>query len=244
MLHDQVGLRSVSVTIPILNEVENIGTFIDRVKHLLNDFEFIFVDDGSVDGTKELLRESIEKDHRIKAIFNEKRLGHMGSYLMGFNAAESELLAIMDGDLQHPPEKLVEMSEKLNSGSDIVVGTRYHGNKFIGDRKLTRGILSRGAEIIMKTLVKECRGVSDPLSGFIGFRKGLELPVNSEMKGNKLLPFLIVSNPGAKIGYVEYQFTERTVGKSKIVGSGSHFVRKFMREVKEIRATKKTYAKK
>lgn len=229
------------MVIPILNEVDNVSALIERLRKSMDETEFIFVDDGSNDGTREAIKAASLKNDKFISIFNERRLGHMGSYLKGIKKASSDMIVIMDGDLQHPPEKLGEFYAAFVEGKDIIVGTRYEGKKFIGERNRIRGLLSRGAGALLKFFVKDCRKFSDPLSGFIGFRRGLEIPVRPEMKGNKLLPFLIVSNPNAKVGYVTYKFSERVHGKSKIVGVDSSFIIKFLREIMDIRKVRKTY---
>ena len=232
-------LNSLTVIIPVLNEVGNISKLTEQLKRFIVNGQVIFVDDGSTDGTREELKKIADEDHKFEIIFTEQRLGHMGSYLRGIEASKSELVAIMDGDLQHPPEKLQDMLNLLMTGSDLVVATRYSGNKLIGNRDKVRGIISRGAEYLLRTLVKECRTVSDPLSGFIGFRKSLNIPINADMKGNKLLPFLIVGNPRLKISYVRYGFKERVSGESKIVNTGLLYIVRFIREIIEIRKAKK-----
>lgn len=237
-------MPNLSVIIPVLDESENLPILAKKLSSLSDGFEFIFVDDGSTDGSRELIKDLSNHDSRFTGAFNERRIGHMGSYLVGLEHAHSKNIAIMDGDLQHPPEKLIPISEMLNDGYDIVVCSRYKGNKFIGDRDKVRGIISRSAEILLKLLVKNCRAVSDPLSGYIGFHRNLAIPVKAEMKGNKLLPFLLVANQAAKVGYINYQFTERTLGKSKIIGSGSRFMRNYVREIIQIWSTSKLYSRK
>lgn len=235
-------LSQLSVIIPILNESENLPRLTKQLALLSDDFEFIFVDDGSIDGSRDLIRNLAKIDHRFIGIFNDRRVGHMGSYLAGIERSSYDNLAIMDGDLQHPPEKLISISNMLSEGNDIVVCSRYDGRKFIGDRDKIRGIISRVAELLLKLLVRDCASISDPLSGFIGFHKSLTTPIRPEMKGNKLLPFLVVANPDAKIGIVNYQFTERRLGQSKIVGSGSSFILNYVREILQINEVSRFYS--
>ncbi len=232
-------MKSLTVVIPVLNEVGNLPVLTGELKKFIGDGQVIFVDDGSTDGTRDEIKKLSETDQRFGFIFTKERLGHMGSYLSGIQETRNDFIAIMDGDLQHPADKLPEILNLLKNGSDLVVATRYAGNKLIGNRHKVRGIISRGAEFLIRALVKECRPVSDPLSGFIGFRKGLNVPVNPEMKGNKLLPFLIVGNPGLRISYVSYGFKERVSGESKIVNSSSIYIVRFIKEIFEIRKARK-----
>lgn len=229
--------------IPVLNEAGNLKELIHRIKTVADDTEVIFVDDGSNDGTRQIIQSESSSNPMIKFVFNKKRLGHMGSYLLGIQKATSHNIVIMDGDLQHPPEALSDFLFALQKGFEIVIGTRFLNGRFIGNRKFLRGVISRIADLTLKIAVPICRHISDPVSGFIAFnREVTTIPVSPDMKGNKLLPFLLVANRNAKIGYVPYKFSERKSGESKIVSSGSSYVRHFLREVMDIREVAAEYA--
>lgn len=228
-------LKTLSVIVPVLNESGNMKELIHRIGSSVPDAEIIFVDDGSDDGTKQMLKSAAEVVHNLTYVFNDSRLGHMGSYLKGIERATSDKIVIMDADLQHPPEALPDFVYAFQKGFDIVIGTRFVNGRFVGKRSLSRGAISRGADLILRIVVPQCRHVGDPVSGFVGFTKGIAVPVTPEMKGNKLLPFLLVANRDAKIGYVPYRFSERKSGKSKIVSSGTSYIRNFLREVMDIR---------
>ena len=234
-------MEKLSVIIPVLNEVGNIDELSRRIMKYIRDSELIFVDDGSDDGTRSLIQNIASSNTQIKYIFNENRLGHMGSYLEGISRANSDNIVIMDGDLQHPPEILPDFLFAFERGFNLVIGTRYVNHSFIGNRKIVRGLISRTADLILKLTVPQCRKISDPISGFIGFKRNLNIPITPEMKGNKLLPFLLVSNWSLKIAYAPYRFHERVSGKSKIVSGGTSFIWKFLREVRDIRAVSKKY---
>ena len=234
-------MREISIVVPVLNEEGNITELYNRTKSILTNFEMIFVDDGSSDGTISVLKEISSNDNNIICIFNKKRLGHMGSYLAGISKSNSDRIVIMDGDLQHPPEILPDFLFAFERGYNLVIGTRYVNHSFIGKRSLVRGLISRTADLLLKLTVPQCRNISDPISGFIGFNRNLNIPVTPEMKGNKLLPFLLVSNWNLKIAYAPYRFHERVSGKSKIVSGGTSFIWKFLHEVIDIRAVSTKY---
>lgn len=117
--------------------------------------------------------------------------GTWGPYLKGISMADSQNIVIMDGDLHHPPEVLPDFTHAFQRGFDIIVGTRYLNGRYMGDRKRRRGLISRCAECILKVAVAPSRRIGDPLSGFIGFKKVITIPVQAEMKGNKLLHFCL-----------------------------------------------------
>lgn len=236
-------MKDISIIIPILNESENIEELVKRILKSTDNVQVIFVDDGSNDGTRHILKQICVHNEKIDYVFNEKRLGHMGSYLIGISKAKSQNIVIMDGDLQHPPEVLPDFQYAMQRGYNIVIGTRYLAHKFIGRRKLSRGIISHIAEYILKITVPPCRGISDPISGFVGFNRNLVIPINKSMKGNKLLPFLIVANERARIGYVPYNFHERENGQSKIVSGSNKYICNFLEEIKDIRKIASHYGR-
>jgi dolichol-phosphate mannosyltransferase len=87
-------------------------------------FELIFVDDGSTDETPELLRELQEKDSRIRALRLSRNFGHQVAITAGLENAASDVVAIIDADLQHPPEVLLSFIEKWREGYDVAYGMR------------------------------------------------------------------------------------------------------------------------
>lgn len=86
--------------------------------------ELIFVDDGSRDRTRELLRGFADKDSRIKVIGFARNFGHQIAVTAGIDAARGDAVVLIDADLQDPPEVILEMIEKWREGYDVVYGTR------------------------------------------------------------------------------------------------------------------------
>lgn len=119
---------SISVIIPTYNEAENIAQLLLRLDRALTQanirYEAIVVDDRSSDQTVEIARELATRDELpVKVLIKQGERGKSFSLIEGFAAAKYDLLAMIDGDLQYPPEALVEMVAKLDH-SDIVVGDR------------------------------------------------------------------------------------------------------------------------
>jgi dolichol-phosphate mannosyltransferase len=135
----------------------------------------------------------------------------------------------MDADLQHPPDNLNDIYEKLKEGYDIVVASRYTDGGSPGNRKPLRGLILSVADVLAKTYIRNARNTTDPLSGFFGFKKELRLNID-ERRGYKTLLFLIASNPNAKIGEIPYTFVERESGESKIF-SGLDFMGIYLTEL-------------
>ncbi len=117
-----------SIIVPAYNEEKSLQLFYDAVtplfESLREEYEIIFVNDGSKDGTKEILNALAEQDKRIKVCHFSRNFGQQAALLCGFEAASGEAIIAMDADLQDPPEVALEMIEKWKEGYEIVHGKR------------------------------------------------------------------------------------------------------------------------
>lgn len=132
----------ISLVVPIFNEEELIDelvpTSINALEAITPDFELIFVNDGSTDSSLKRLVEHQKKDRRIKVIALSKNFGHQAAFTAGLENASGEYVAMMDGDLQDPPEILEQMYQKLvNDGFDIVGGRRLARKGNVAKNKVT-----------------------------------------------------------------------------------------------------------
>ena len=122
--------KKICVVVPVFNEQESICETIIRLKAMralprLNiEFEYIIVDDGSSDGTLGLLREASAINDFIKVISLSRNFGHQIAITAGIDHADGDYVAIIDGDLQDPPELIVDMFELAQKGYDVVYGRR------------------------------------------------------------------------------------------------------------------------
>ena len=119
----------LSVVVPCFNEQEVIGETVRRLREFgaaVNglDVEFIFVDDGSRDDTRSLLRAFASDDPRIKVVGFARNFGHQVAVTAGIDAARGDAVVLIDADLQDPPEVVHEMVAKWREGYDVVYGTR------------------------------------------------------------------------------------------------------------------------
>ncbi len=113
----------VSVAIPVFNEAHNVEPLASALLSALDnrpDCELLFIDDGSVDETLNVLRSLNSKDHRIRYISFSRNFGHQTALRAGLEASTGECLIMMDGDFQHPPELIPRMLEKYSQGWDVV----------------------------------------------------------------------------------------------------------------------------
>jgi glycosyltransferase involved in cell wall biosynthesis len=119
----------ISIVIPCFNEAESIGETLRRLRQFCDgmpdiEAELIFVDDGSRDGTRELLRDAAAQDPRVRLVGLARNFGHQLAVTAGIDAADGDAVALIDADLQDPPEVLGEMIAKWREGYDVVYGRR------------------------------------------------------------------------------------------------------------------------
>ncbi len=116
-----------TLLIPCYNEAENIPVLYERLKKVLahiTEYEILFIDDGSSDGTAELLKEISEKDEKVSFIKFSRNFGHQAALKAGYDYARGEAVICMDADMQHPPEMIPKMIEKWQQGYDVVYTIR------------------------------------------------------------------------------------------------------------------------
>ena len=119
----------ISVIIPVYNERENLSALITRLTPVLRQsvqesFEVLFVDDGSRDGSSEMLDDIAALDEHYKVIHLSRNFGHQAALQAGIDAAVGDAVVLMDADLQDPPELLTEFINRWNGGYDVVYAIR------------------------------------------------------------------------------------------------------------------------
>jgi glycosyltransferase involved in cell wall biosynthesis len=119
-------LTLLSVVAPAYNEAATLRELHERIAAALHDvpFELILVDDGSADGTAELMAELTATDPRVKAIYLARNFGHQMAITAGLDHARGDAIVMIDADLQDPPEVIVEMLARWHAGSDVVYAVR------------------------------------------------------------------------------------------------------------------------
>ena len=134
-------MKIISIVVPVFNEEDNIQHFYESIcqnmEPLPYEFELIFVDDGSKDRSREILRELEKKDSRIQSIFLAKNYGHQLALTCGLDHAEGDAVITMDGYMQHPPELLPVLLEQWENGYEVVQTIRKTTEGVSAMKKLT-----------------------------------------------------------------------------------------------------------
>ena len=124
----------ITISIPVYNEEPNIGPLLLRLRNLADkrfdcDFEFLFTDDASTDGTFARLAEEVNRDPRVRVLLFSRNFGFQRSILTNYLNAKGDAAVQIDADLQDPPELISEFIEKWAQGYKVVFGIRGGARK-------------------------------------------------------------------------------------------------------------------
>lgn len=210
----------LAVVVPTFNESANVARLVPALFAALKDrqFEIIFVDDNSPDGTADMVRDLGLSDPRIRCVHRVGRRGLSSAAIEGMLATAAPVVAVIDGDMQHDETRLTTMLDKLNlQGADLVVGTRYGEGGGFGDWSANRRRMSEFATGLAKRLT----GVelTDPMSGFFMIRTAALRARVTALTGvgyKILLDILSAPGPRLAVAEVPYEFRSREAGQSKL----------------------------
>ncbi len=213
-------MAELAVVIPTLNERQNVRPLVQALSSVLRgiDFELVFVDDDSPDGTAIEVREIARDDARVRLVHRINRRGLASAVVEGMMACSASYLVVIDGDLQHDESLLPEMLRRLRAGDvDLVVGTRHSDGGAMGEFSGARVALSQLGRRLSALV---CHAdVSDPMSGFFALRRDFleEVVRRLSCVGFKILVDLLASSRRpVRIQEVGYVFRNRLHGQSKL----------------------------
>ena len=199
-----------SVVIPVFNEKGNLDALYARLTRVMEDlgepYEAIFIDDGSTDGSLQILRNLHQKDSNIKVIRFTRNFGQHAAIMAGFDSAQGEVIITLDSDLQNPPEEIPKLLRKLDEGYEIVFGVlqqRKHSAFRKAGSAFSKWILSR----IMPVDVTN-------ISAFRALESCVIAQLRRFSERSKFLDGLLCWM-GFKIGTIEVEHHERRTGKTK-----------------------------
>ncbi len=210
---------ALALVIPTLREARNIRPLLSRVRAALDPheiaYEVIVVDDESRDGIDAIVAEMAREDPRIRLIVRSNERGLAGAVLRGWAESDAHVLAVMDADLQHPPELLPKLWTELDHGADLVVGSRYACGGCMRGWKLVRQLISRAA--IWMTLPVQRTGIRarDPMSGFFMVRRSCIERIELQKSGFKILLEILARAEVRSVVEVPFTFGRRHSGASK-----------------------------
>lgn len=211
------------VIIPTYNEKENIENIIRKVFSLASGYHLLIVDDGSPDGTGDIIK-SLQQEYkgRLHLLERSGKLGLGTAYIAGFKWAlqhDYEYIFEMDADFSHDPDDLDRLYEACTKGADVVVGSRYTKGGKVVNWPWDRIFISKGGAFYTKMIL--WMPVNDPTAGFVCYSRkvlstipldevhfiGYAFQIEMKYRAWKL---------GFKIGEVPITFKDRKEGTSKM----------------------------
>ncbi|HCZ49010.1 MAG TPA: dolichol monophosphate mannose synthase [Gammaproteobacteria bacterium] len=214
-------MPELTVVVPTFNEADNLSALVGELTQALDglDWEVLFVDDDSPDGTADRARALAQHNPRVRCLQRLGRRGLASACIEGMLASSAPCLAVMDGDLQHDPALLRPMLETLRGGeTDIVVGSRHLDGGGVGDFSAYRQWVSRVGDRLSRAVLKA--RLTDPMSGFFMLtRPALMACLRNGVSaiGYKLLVDLFASAPRPlRAAELPYTFRSRVAGHSKL----------------------------
>ena len=207
---------TLALVVPTFNERERLPELVREIFAAYTargvDGELVIVDDNSPDGTGDVADE-LALSFPIKVVHRAGKLGLGTAVIEGFDAAEAEIVGVIDADLSHPPDLVPRMLSVLQQdGADIVIGSRYIPGGGTRNWETSRVLMSRFACLLARQLTP----VRDPTSGFFLMRRERARGVTISAGGFKICLELLIRSEPKLVIEVPYVFVGRTVGESKM----------------------------
>ncbi|MEG5136373.1 MULTISPECIES: glycosyltransferase [unclassified Microcoleus] len=213
-----------SLVIPTYNECKNVKSIVEQLSQLLDgvipgNYELIVVDDNSPDRTWEVAQSLTAEYPHLRVMRRSDERGLSTAVIRGWQASRGEVLGVIDADLQHPPETLLQLLSEIQRGADLAAASRHVDEGGVSDWSVVRRLLSRGAQIVGLIVLPGVVGrVSDPMSGYFMVRRSCVAGKTMNPAGYKILIEVLGRGDIRWIGEVGYVFQERKAGESKVTG--------------------------
>lgn len=206
-----------SVIIPTYRERDNIKPLVERLARALSDYEYeiVVVDDDSGDGTAEIASE-LASEYPVRVLVRKNKKGLATAIVDGMAGAKGDVIAVLDADLQHPPEILPCLIRTINENRDLAIASRYVPGGGCQGWSTLRKIMSKGAILLAHLLLPKTRGCRDPMSGFFAFRRQCVAGVSMRPTGFKILLEILATGNFVSVAEIPYTFVTRERGKSKL----------------------------
>ncbi len=222
VVSNQENFIAFSLIVPTYNESKNLGKLVEILTQLLNsyfneNYELIIVDDDSPDLTWQVGLDLMPSYPQLRVMRRQGEKGLSTAVIRGWQASQGEILGVIDGDLQHPPETLIEMLEQMEKGADLAVASRHVEGGGVSDWGFMRRVLSRGAQMLGLMILPNVIGrVSDPMSGYFMVRRSAIANYPMNPLGYKILIEVLGRGNIDTVSEVGYVFQERQEGESKV----------------------------
>ncbi|MHC5670540.1 glycosyltransferase [Nostoc sp.] len=212
----------LSLVIPTYKERDNIQNVVSILSRLLDEsipgnYELIVVDDDSPDRTWEIAQSLMPEYPQLRVMRRQQERGLSSAVIRGWQAATGSVLGVIDGDLQHPPEVLMQLLHSVEQGADLAVASRHVDGGGVSSWSVVRRFLSRGAQLLGLVILPGVLGrVSDPMSGYFMVRRSAIANATLNPVGYKILLEVIGRGKVDQLAEVGYVFCERKEGESKV----------------------------
>src|ERR1700730_10769620 len=207
-------ILDLSLVLPTYNESAHINAIVEQLILVLDGiptlrYEIIILDDDSPDRTWEKALQLSQKFPQVRAIRRQNERDLSTAVLQGWQIARGEVFAVMDADLQHPPETITQLWRAMKRGADLAVASRNVEGGGVSDWTFPRRIVSRCAQLLGLVVLPEVAGkVSDPLSGYFMVRRSSLEGRELHPLGYKILMDVLARGEAEKICEVPYVFRE------------------------------------
>ena len=210
----------LAVVIPTYKELANVAPLLSALHSALAgiNYEIIFVDDHSPDGTARVVRDIARQDPRVRCLLRVGRRGLSSAVVEGALSTSADYVGVMDADLQHDERLLQDMLAELRADrADVVVASRYVGGGSVGKWSRARAWMSQFATRLSRLVLRQ--ELQDPMSGFFMTRRELfeEAVPKLSAEGYKILVDFLASSPRTlRCRELPYTFRQRLYGESKL----------------------------
>jgi dolichol-phosphate mannosyltransferase len=211
-----------SLVLPTYKESQNIQKIVQILSEILDgylpgQYELIVVDDNSPDLTWKVAQGLLPDYPQLRVMRRENEKGLSTAVVRGWQVARGEILGVIDADLQHPPEVLLQLLQEMERGADLAIASRHVEGGGVSEWSAVRRFLSRGAQMLGLMILPEVIGrLSDPMSGYFMVRRSAMLGVTLSPVGYKISIEVAARGKIRWIAEAGYVFREREAGESKV----------------------------
>lgn len=212
----------LSLVVPTYNESSNVQQLVQSISEVLDpvlphNYQIILVDDDSPDQTWAVAAALMPDYPQLVVIRRQTERGLSTAVIRGWQQAEGEVLGVIDGDLQHPPQVLLDLVRAIQAGASIAIASRYTTGGGVGNWNGVRQFLSQGAVRLAVWILPEVAShLSDPMSGFFLVRREAIADLELSPIGYKILLEVMARGRIKQIKEVGYTFAVRNLGSSKV----------------------------